>query len=207
LAEARKRVNTKFDITDQMLSLSPLSYNQYQVLQQTCFHILNFNELLLIEDFVKNFFKNLVFYLDEERNPHPVYANDLFRSVGRPPFKKDEAGILLEPESSCAVDQLLRRTELLKEALTAPSAGREYDYERLEFYGDSIVGFLVILELFLTEKDMQEGDLDHMRIRQVSNLNFYKVSKEKGFYHYMIIERMHIFSGFQPCGFGDELNY
>lgn len=23
----------------------------------------------------------------------------------------------------------------------------------------------------------------------------------------MIIERMHIFSGFQPCGFGDELNY
>ena len=96
---------------------------------------------------------------------------------------------------------------MLKEALTAPSAGREYDYERLEFYGDSIVGFLVILELFLTEKNMQEGDLDHMRIKQVSNLNFYKVSKEKGFYHYMIIERMHIFSGFQPAGFGEELHY
>ena len=184
-----------------MLSLSPVSYNQYQVLQQTCFHILNFNELLLIEEFVKKFFTGLRCYLNTDRDAHYIYANDLFRSVQKPPFFEGDV------ESTCAVDQLLRRTELLKEALTAPSAGREYDYERLEFYGDSIVGFLVILELFLTEKDMQEGDLDHMRIRQVSNLNFYKVSKEKGFYHYMIIERMHIFSGFQPCGFGDELNY
>lgn len=44
-----------------------------------------------------------------------------------------------------------KRMDLVREALTAPSACRDYDYERLEFYGDSIIGFLVILELFLTE--------------------------------------------------------
>lgn len=45
--------------------------------------------------------------------------------------------------------QLQSKLALVREALTAPSACRDYDYERLEFYGDSIIGFLVILELFL----------------------------------------------------------
>jgi len=54
----------------------------------------------------------------------------------------------------------------MKEALTSPNAGRHYDYERLEFYGDSVISLLVILELFLT-KDYQhkEGDLDFYRIK------------------------------------------
>ena len=47
-------------------------------------------------------------------------------------------------------EQLLLRIDVIKEALTAPGACREFDYERLEFYGDSIIGFLVILELFVT---------------------------------------------------------
>jgi dsRNA-specific ribonuclease len=47
------------------------------------------------------------------------------------------------------LEQLKCRLALVREALTAPSACRDYDYERLEFYGDSIIGFLVILELFL----------------------------------------------------------
>ena len=58
------------------------------------------------------------------------------------------------------LEQLKRRLGLVREALTAPSACRDYDYERLEFYGDSIIGFLVILELFLLNRDNTEGDLD-----------------------------------------------
>ena len=46
--------------------------------------------------------------------------------------------------------QLMMKLDVVKEALTSPGACREYDYERLEFYGDSIIGFLVILELFVT---------------------------------------------------------
>jgi dsRNA-specific ribonuclease len=41
-----------------MLSLAPVSYNQYQVLQQTCYHVLNLNEFLLIEEFIKKFFSS-----------------------------------------------------------------------------------------------------------------------------------------------------
>lgn len=63
------------------------------------------------------------------------------------------------------------------EALTAPNANRNYDYERLEFYGDSVISFLVILELFLTkEYSYKEGSLDQFRIQQVSNMNFFRVN-------------------------------
>jgi dsRNA-specific ribonuclease len=89
----------------------------------------------------------------------------------------------------------------VREALTAPSACRDYDYERLEFYGDSIIGFLVILELFLLNPDRTEGDLDFHRIAQVSNENFYKINKQNKFYEFMITEPHHIFQGFQPSGF------
>jgi dsRNA-specific ribonuclease len=67
---------------------------------------------------------------------------------------------------------------LVREALTSPSACRDYDYERLEFYGDSIAGFLVILELFLTRPTYVEGDLDHERINKVQNTRFFKVNRE-----------------------------
>jgi dsRNA-specific ribonuclease len=50
-------------------------------------------------------------------------------------------------------------------ALTSPNASRNYDYERLEFYGDSVISFLVILELFITKNySIKEGVLDHFRI-------------------------------------------
>ena len=98
-------------------------------------------------------------------------------------------------------EQLKRKLHLVREALTAPSACRDYDYERLEFYGDSIVGFLVILELFVLNKDRTEGDLDFLRIARVSNENFYKINKENKFYEFMITEPHHIFQGFTPAGF------
>ena len=85
--------------------------------------------------------------------------------------------------------------------MTAPSACRDYDYERLEFYGDSIIGFLVILELFLTKQNSQEGDLDFLRIDRVSNQNFYKVNEAHGFFRFMVTDPHHVFSGFLPSAF------
>lgn len=41
---------------------------------------------------------------------------------------------------------------LMVEALTTPTAHRDYDYEWLKFYGDSIIVFLVSLEVFLTKE-------------------------------------------------------
>jgi dsRNA-specific ribonuclease len=59
------------------------------------------------------------------------------------------------------------------EALTAPTANKKVDYERLELYGDSVISFLVILELFLVrDQKINEGELDFYRIKTVSNMNF-----------------------------------
>lgn len=75
------------------------------------------------------------------------------------------------------------------EALTAPTAHRDIDYDRLEFYGDSMISFLVILELFLTKPmHFKEGDLDFYRIKAISNMNFMKINKKIGLYRYVITD-------------------
>ena len=51
------------------------------------------------------------------------------------------------------------------EALTTPTAARSHNYERLEFFGDSVIGFLAILELFMTKPySCKEDALDFYRI-------------------------------------------
>lgn len=97
--------------------------------------------------------------------------------------------------------QLLQKIDIVKEALTSPGACREYDYERLEFYGDSIIGFLVILELFVTQPAMVEGDLDFKRIQKVSNLRFFELNQTNEFYNYMITESHQVYSGYDHAGF------
>lgn len=52
VAPQSKKVNTIFDVPEQSLSLAPLSYEQYQVLQQSCYHFLNLNEFMLIQKFI-----------------------------------------------------------------------------------------------------------------------------------------------------------
>ena len=103
--------------------------------------------------------------------------------------------------------QLLNNIDLMVEALTSPNACRIYDYERLEFYGDSVISFLVILELFLTKPyNHKENSLDFYRIKQVSNMTFYHINKEQMFYKYMINEPQTIYNDFVPGGF-DGLKY
>lgn len=88
------------------------------------------------------------------------------------------------------------------EALTSPTASRPCHYERLEFYGDSVISFLVILELFLTKPyAYKEDSLDFYRIKQVSNMHFYRLNLQQKFYKYMINEHQDIYHGFVPGGF------
>lgn len=78
-------MNTEFDIIDSMLTRSPLSYNQYQVLLQTCFHLQNFNEFLVIEKFINHTFDkdkngNYLYCLLQGDEPAKI-ATDLFRTI------------------------------------------------------------------------------------------------------------------------------
>ena len=74
--------------------------------------------------------------------------------------------------------------DLLLRALTHPSAVEERDpgayYERLEFLGDSIVGFLVAEEIYHRFPGMDEGGLTKVRVSVVSRAALAAVGAELG---------------------------
>jgi ribonuclease-3 len=74
--------------------------------------------------------------------------------------------------------------ELVLRALTHPSAVEERDpdayYERLEFLGDSIIGFLIAEELYGRFPSMDEGGLTRIRVSVVSRSALGKVAASLG---------------------------
>lgn len=189
-------MSSTFDVTEELIERSPLSYNQYQVFQQSCTHLLYFNEFLQVEKFIRDKFKGLKCFLikrkqeDIDMLKQTQLSSNLSIDQKISQAKENLQGeltpaelsrdIFVSPDDSIqdlqtldsqevshtlAENQLLNNIDLMMEALTAPNANRNYDYERLEFYGDSVISFLVILELFLTkEYDFKEGHLDFYRI-------------------------------------------
>lgn len=76
-----------------------------------------------------------------------------------------------------------RRLELLSEALNHSSYANEHkgslgSNERLEFLGDSVLGFVSAEYLFQRHKDLPEGDLTRMRAALVCEQSLYEVAKE-----------------------------
>ena len=74
--------------------------------------------------------------------------------------------------------------DLVLRALTHPSAVEERDpdayYERLEFLGDSIVGFLIAEELYRRFPSMDEGGLTRIRVSVVSRTALGRVAADLG---------------------------
>lgn len=68
---------------------------------------------------------------------------------------------------------------LLRRALTHRSKGADNN-ERLEFLGDSILGFIVAESLFLRFPDVAEGKLSRMRSAVVRKETLTKVARELG---------------------------
>ena len=60
-----------------------------------------------------------------------------------------------------------------------------HDYERLEFVGDSVVGFVVGTKLFKTHKDMREGELTKSRSFLVQTDYLAKLALKEGFDKYI----------------------
>jgi ribonuclease-3 len=75
-----------------------------------------------------------------------------------------------------------RDRSLLEEALTHRScanevSGRIPDNQRLEFFGDSILGFLISHTLFESFPEAREGELTRMRAALVDEQNLFNVAK------------------------------
>lgn len=83
---------------------------------------------------------------------------------------------------------------LLTEALTHPSkanesAGKTPDNQRLEFLGDSILGFVIGLELFSRYPSCREGELTRMRAAMVDGENLARLASGIDLGSYLILGR------------------
>ena len=73
---------------------------------------------------------------------------------------------------------------LLETALTHPSAAKHtsttFNYERLEFLGDSVLGFIIAAEVFKRYDDLEEGGLTRVKVSLVSGESLARVADAIG---------------------------
>lgn len=75
---------------------------------------------------------------------------------------------------------------VLLQALTMSNANDGINLERLETIGDSFLKYAITNYLYSKYESVHEGKLSHLRSKQVSNLNLYRLGKRKGLGEYMI---------------------
>ncbi|KZP10713.1 P-loop containing nucleoside triphosphate hydrolase protein [Athelia psychrophila] len=78
---------------------------------------------------------------------------------------------------------------LLRTAITAPVAQAEFDYERLETLGDTVLKFVVGLQLLAEYPLWHEGYLSKKKDHSVSNSRLAKDAHRKGLYRWIIRDR------------------
>ena len=98
-----------------------------------------------------------------------------------------------------ALEKLLgyefKNKELLRTAMTQSTYSHIHggdNYQRLEFLGDSILGFLVAEELCKRFPDVHEGELTKMRGAVVSESPLSKIVQEKGYDKYLNIGAVNV---------------
>jgi dsRNA-specific ribonuclease len=83
-------------------------------------------------------------------------------------------------------DVLIKDTYHIITAISAPSAGWITDYQRYEFFGDTVLKFIVSLQLFCDNGNWHEGYLSEQKNRIVSNQRLAKAALEKGLDRYIM---------------------
>ncbi|RMJ29013.1 hypothetical protein PHISP_00093 [Aspergillus sp. HF37] len=71
-------------------------------------------------------------------------------------------------------------------AITAPSAQAGVDYQRYEFFGDSVLKFTVSCQLFLEHPNWHEGYLSESRDQSVQNARLTRIALDAGLDAYII---------------------
>uniref|UniRef100_A0A061QLI9 Putative dicer-2 n=1 Tax=Cupiennius salei TaxID=6928 RepID=A0A061QLI9_CUPSA len=75
---------------------------------------------------------------------------------------------------------------VLLQALTAKSAGDEFDLERLEMIGDSFLKYVVSVKTYIKYPNFDEGKLTKVRSKLIQNLHLYQQAKKKKLSEYLI---------------------
>lgn len=99
-----------------------------------------------------------------------------------------------------------KNKQLLTEALTHPSLSfdkrkKRFNYERLEFLGDSILSFVIIEYLFKKHPNETEGELSKRKAFLVGKNTLYKIAKKLNLGKFMILS-----FGEENCGGRENVN-
>ncbi|KAJ3502176.1 hypothetical protein NLJ89_g9005 [Agrocybe chaxingu] len=92
------------------------------------------------------------------------------------------------------------REDLLHNAICTPSAGLEYDYERLELLGDAFLKYLSSVYVFVTNPSLNEGSLHVARQKIISNRSLLFHSTRVGLPAY-IQSKVFTYKAWQPPNF------
>ena len=91
-----------------------------------------------------------------------------------------------------------KNTKLLEQAVTHRSYAHDHgteSYERLEFLGDSILGWVTADFLFREHADLSEGKMTRLRAEHVSEQALYPVAVKLGIGNYLRLSRGEELSG------------
>ena len=89
-----------------------------------------------------------------------------------------------------SINYKFKNEELLKTALTHTSYANENNvesYEKLEFFGDSILEFISSKYLYNTYENLSEGELTKVRAQVVCEDSLKEVAKKHKFYDYILV--------------------
>lgn len=104
------------------------------------------------------------------------------------------------------LNYIFKDKKLIEEALTHPSMScdkkiRHFNYERLEFLGDSILSMIIIEYLFKKHKNETEGELSKRKAFLVSKDVLYQVAKNINLGNFIIMT-----NGQEQCGGRENIN-
>ncbi|WP_343596019.1 ribonuclease III [Acinetobacter sp.] len=88
-----------------------------------------------------------------------------------------------------------KQAELLQLALTHRSVSHKYNYERLEFLGDSLLGMIIAHYLYHAYPQENEGRLTRMRATLVRQESLGKIANDLKLSQYMILSMGELKSG------------
>ena len=89
-------------------------------------------------------------------------------------------------ELEVRIEYEFRDPGILEEAMTHTTAGKSYNYNRLEFLGDALIDFIILEYLYLRFPKAGPGSISKMKSTAVSNRTFSYVSYQLQLQEYLI---------------------
>ncbi|OQR80281.1 endoribonuclease Dicer-like [Tropilaelaps mercedesae] len=90
---------------------------------------------------------------------------------------------------------------IILQALTMSNANDGVNLERLETVGDSFLKYAVTNYLYCAYPGVHEGKLSFLRSKQISNVNLYRLGRDKGFAGRMVATKFDPSDNWLPPGF------